>query len=385
VSRGIRSVLRNPWLQALGVLLVIFALLSVLYLIRGVLIPFALALIVAYIFDPVVAWLDGRRVGPVRFNRGIAIALLVSVFVTLVLLFVFVAIPNAVLTAKAWIGDKGVDQQQQLNELLELLPAKTRVAVKNFIEAAPKERKEIASSVIGDLVSSGAGVRDQVGRSFRDVALALLDTIVWVFKFVLFFVVAVFLLLDVPKIRKRADEVLPRPYRAEIERVAGAVDLNLKSFFRGQCVVAASLGLIFTVGLGVVGCPFWYIIGPIGGLGAFVPYMPLAAGMVPAVIVSFAHHQDWLHPLLAAAVFGLGLTLDNVYITPKIIGRSVGLHPVFIILSLMIFGTLFGVLGVLFAIPIAAVLKVFVIEAFDRYRRSELYQGRPATQEPSET
>jgi predicted PurR-regulated permease PerM len=371
--------LRNPWLQALGLLLLIFALLSVLYLIRGVLIPFSMALIAAYIFDPVVGWLDGRRVGPVRITRGLATMLLVGAFALLVFVFIFVAIPTAVLTAKSWLAE------QRVGDLLELLPGDTRVAVENFLKAAPAERKEIASRVVGDLVSgSGAAVSDQVGRSFRDVALSLLDAVVWIFKFFLFFVVAVFLLLDVPKLRSRIDDALPRRYQSEIERIAAAVDANLKSFFRGQCLVAASLGVVFTIGLAVVRCPFWYIIGPVGGLGAFVPYMPLAAGMVPAVVVSFAEHQDWWHPLLAAGVFGVGLTLDNVYITPQIIGRSVGLHPVLIILSLMVFGTLFGVLGILFAVPIAAVLKVFVIEAFERYKKSNLYQGRPETQEPAE-
>jgi predicted PurR-regulated permease PerM len=122
------------------------------------------------------------------------------------------------------------------------------------------------------------------------------------------------------------------------------------------------------------------VVGVVGGIGAFIPYFALAVGMVPAVVLSAAQHQDVLHPLAAAGVFAFGMAVDNLLVTPSVIGKSVGMHPVIIILSILIFGTLFGFLGIIFAIPIAAVIKVLFLELLARYKKSSLYSAQPEGQ-----
>jgi len=185
----------------------------------------------------------------------------------------------------------------------------------------------------------------------------------------------VYLLIDIDRGRERVKDALPLPYKDEILRIVRQIDANLKSFFRGQVVVVLVLSCIFTAGLAIAGTPFWYVVGITGGLGAFVPYFALASGMVPALLLSAAQYQDLRHPVAVACVFAIGFIIDSTLVTPRVIGKSVGLHPVIIILSILVFGTLFGFLGVLFAVPIAAVVKVFAQELFARYRASEFYRG----------
>ena len=193
--------------------------------------------------------------------------------------------------------------------------------------------------------------------------------------FFLFFVVTVYLLIDIDRVKKSVSDALPARYKPEILRIAGRVDQDVKAFFRGQVIVVMVLICIYTIGLGLIGCPFWYIIGITAGLGAFVPYFSLASGMVPAMVLSVAEDGNAWRVLIVAGLFAFGMTVDSVFVTPRVIGKRVGMHPVAIILSILVFGTLFGFLGVLFAIPIAAVVKVFVLELFARYKASALYSA----------
>lgn len=367
-----KTVLKNPWVRFIGLLVLIYLGLRVLYVIRGVLIPFSLALIVAYIFDPVVDWLEERRIGKLRLRRAVAVSLLVGVFAALLAAFIFIAIPNAVLTAQGWLED------QTLGKVTQFLPEQWQMGLERWLEG-PQERRAIISRVAAELIGHETAA-DAVGQSLRTIALSTFAALMWIFQFFLFFVVAIYLLIDIDRLKGRIDDALPLQHKGEIRRIAGRVDVNLKAFFRGQIMVVAVLSCIFTVGLALVGCPLWYVIGIAGGVGAFVPYFCLASGMVPAVVLSAAHHQDLWHPVAVVVVFAIGLAIDNIFVTPRIIGKRVGMHPVVVILSILVFGTLFGFLGVLFAVPIAAVVKVFVQELFVRYKASELYSGEPEPQ-----
>ncbi len=364
-----RKVLRNPWVRFAGLLVVIYVALRVLYVIRGVLIPFSLALVAAYVFDPVVDWLEQRRVGKWRLNRAISVGLLVGLFAAVLGAFVFIGVPHAVMTAKERI------EKQEFEDIAQFLPDEWEGGLEKWLKGAPAERRLIVWRLLTDLFAREGAAR-AVGKSLRVILFSGFSAMMWVFQFFLFFVVTIYLLLDIDRIRDRVGDGLPLGYKDEIIRISKRLDVNLKAFFRGQLVVAAVLACIFTTGLWLVGCPFWYIVGIAGGLGAFVPYFALASGMVPAVILSVAEYQDLLHPLAAAGVFAFGLAVDNVLVTPKVIGKSVGMSPVTIILSILVFGTLFGFLGVIFAVPIAAVAKVMGGELFSRYKASELYTGQ---------
>ncbi len=365
---GLKAVLRNPWLRFIGLLILIFIGLRVLYVIRGVLIPFCLAVIAAYIFDPVVDWLERRRIGPIAIGRRVSVGLLVTVFAAVIGLALFVAIPNAILAAREWL------QSEKFDTVRQILPPEWQKGIETWVKSSPDERWLIVSRLITTLLTR-EGAPDAVTQSLHTILFSTFSAALWVFQFFLFFVVTVYLLVDIDRARDRVKDALPLRHKDEILRIAGHIDANLKSFFRGQMIVVLVDTVVFTAGLALVGTPFWYVIGIIGGLGAFVPYFALVSGMVPAIVLTFAQHQDVLHPAAAAAVFAVGLTVDSLFTTPHIMGKRVGVHPVIVILAIFVFGTLFGFLGVLFAVPIAAVVKVIAQELFVRYKASELYNG----------
>ena len=124
--------------------------------------------------------------------------------------------------------------------------------------------------VVADL-SAREAVRDTVGQSLRAITLSTFEAVLWVFQFLLFFVVTIYLLIDLDRVRDRAKDMVPLKHKDDILRITRQIDVNLKAFFRGQIVVVLALSAIFTVGLAIVQCPFWYIIGVAGGLGAFTP------------------------------------------------------------------------------------------------------------------
>jgi len=364
-----KTVLKNPWVRFVGLLILVYFGFRILHTIRGVLIPFSLALVAAYIFDPVVDWLETKRVRGIKLNRGAAVAVLLCALVLVVGLFAFLAVPNAVNS----LGDV-LSKSENLDNVVQFLPENVRKVVEELRAAEPEKRRAIINGLLADLFES-EGAASAVGESARAVLLSALSTVLWIFNFFLFFVVTIYLLLDIDRVRDRVRDALPLGYKDEILRISSRLDVNLKAFFRGQCVVVMVLSLIFTIGLWIVGCPFWYIIGIAGGIGAFIPYFALASGMVPGMILAAAKYGDFAHPLAVACVFAFGMAVDNIIVTPKIIGKSVGMHPVLIILSILIFGALFGFLGVIFAVPIAAVAKVLAEELFARYKQSELYTG----------
>ena len=363
-----KTVLKNPWVRFAGLLILIYLGFRVIHTIRGVLIPFSLALVAAYIFDPIVDWLETKQIRGIKLNRVAAVMALLSVLVIVAALFAFVAVPNAASSLGEVLSGENFDT------VIQFVPENVRKVVEELRAAEPEKRKEIIDGLLGDLLQS-EGTVSAVGKSARAVVFSALSAVLWVFNFFLFFVVTVYLLLDIDRVRDRVKDALPLQYKDEILRISSRIDVNLRAFFRGQCAVVGVLTLIFTFGLAIIGCPFWYIVGIVGGIGAFIPYFALAVGMVPAMILMFAKYGEPWAPLAAAAVFGFGLVVDNIIITPKIIGKSVGMHPVVIILSILVFGTLLGFLGVIFAVPIAAVVKVLVEELFVRYKRSELYSG----------
>ena len=157
----------------------------------------------------------------------------------------------------------------------------------------------------------------------------------------------------------------------------GQIDRQLKAFFRGQLIVCACLGTIYVIGLYVAGTPFALPLGVFGGIVSFVPFLGIALTLGPAVLLTLiAHGLDW-HVLVVLITFGGAQALEGNYLTPKIVGSKVGLGPVWVILSVMTFGTVLGFKGLLVAVPLAATLKVLVVEAVGYYKGTSFFTAPP--------
>jgi predicted PurR-regulated permease PerM len=171
----------------------------------------------------------------------------------------------------------------------------------------------------------------------------------------------------------RVRELLPRPIEPVVVRLTHESDQVLGGFIRGQLSVMIALGVIYAAGLTAVGVDLGILIGLIAGLVSFVPYLGAIVGVGAAVVATLVQHGDWMHLLLVLGVFGIGQMLESFLLTPWLVGDKIGLHPVAVIFAIMAGGQLFGFIGVLLALPVAAVVMVVLRYAHQRYTQSGLY------------
>ena len=190
-------------------------------------------------------------------------------------------------------------------------------------------------------------------------------------------VVTFYLLRDWDRLVRGIHDLLPRNMEAEISQMASDIDKVLGAFFRGQLMVMFALGFIYTIGLSLVGIELAVLIGMGAGLLSIVPYLGSIVGVLVAAGAAIFQFQDAFHLVMVLLVFGVGQAAEGMYLTPKLVGDQIGLHPVTVIFAVLAGGQLFGFLGILLALPVAAALNVLVRHMHQAYRQSELYQSAP--------
>ena len=173
----------------------------------------------------------------------------------------------------------------------------------------------------------------------------------------------------------RIGALIPRDHYETVRRLAGESDAVLGGFLRGQLLVMLILGVLYAVGLWAVGLNLGVLIGVVAGLLTFVPYLGPASIIVFGGIAALVQFGDWPHLAGVAAVFTVGQIIESYWLTPKLVGDRIGLHPMAVIFAVMAGGTLFGFLGMLLALPVAAVVNVLLRYAHERYTQSQLYAG----------
>jgi predicted PurR-regulated permease PerM len=205
--------------------------------------------------------------------------------------------------------------------------------------------------------------------------------VAWVANVLLLPILAFYFLRDWDKLVVRVAAMIPRDHIGTVGRLAHESSDVLGAFLRGQFLVMLALGAIYAIGLSVVGVKLGLLIGIIAGLISFVPYLGAATGIVLALLAALVQSKgfDWTLLILVGVVFAIGQLLESYVLTPRIVGDRIGLHPVAVVFAVMAGGQLFGFLGMLLALPIAAVANVLLRFANERYTQSELYAGeRPA-------
>jgi predicted PurR-regulated permease PerM len=249
----------------------------------------------------------------------------------------------------------------QVGRLLAVIEARSDPALLEQFEGALAGSAERlvswATKLLGQVISGG-------------VALANLISLLVITP-----VVAFYLLRDWDRIVARVDSWLPRRHAETIREQARAVDATLAGFLRGQGTVCLILAVYYAAGLSVAGLDFGLVVGLAAGLLSFVPYFGAIVGLLLSVGLALLQFDTWPPIAIVAAVFVLGQVVEGNFLTPKLVGESVGLHPVWIIFALLAGGTLFGFVGLLLAIPAAAVIGVGVRFGLDRYLASGYFGG----------
>jgi predicted PurR-regulated permease PerM len=197
----------------------------------------------------------------------------------------------------------------------------------------------------------------------------------WVANLVLIPVVTFYLMRDWDLLIDGIHDLLPRNLVDRISTLASEIDDVLGAFMRGQLMVMTALGIIYSIGLGLVGLDIAFLIGMGAGLLSIIPYLGSIVGLAVAAGVALFQFHDVFHLLMVLIVFGGGQMAEGMFLTPRLVGDRIGLHPVVVIFAVLAGGQLFGFLGILLALPAAAALNVVVGHARESYRSSSLYQS----------
>jgi predicted PurR-regulated permease PerM len=329
-----------------------------IWLLAPVLMPFAVAAMLAYLGDPLADRLE--RLGLNRMWAATIVFVVIMVVVVGVLLLLIPLIARQVENLISNLPRYG-DWAQ--NTVWPWLQARLHLDPHTFdsdrLLTAIKEHMAsiggVATAVLGKVSRSGLGIA------------------MWLTNLVLIPVVAFYLLRDWDRLVAKVDGMLPRSIQPTIAHLASESDKILGAFVRGQLLVMLALGVFYGAGLGVVGLTVGPLIGMVAGLLSFVPYLGFIIGFVAAIIAALVQYGDWTHVLLVCGVFVIGQLLEGYVLVPKLVGDKIGLHPVAVIFAVLAGGYLFGFLGVLLALPAASVIMVLLRYLIERYRMSELY------------
>lgn len=334
---------------------------GVLWLLAPILTPFVFAAMLGWLGDPTVDRLQRRG-----WSRQTAVTLVFCTMALTLLIALVLLVPmferqlhtlvESLPRYRDWfIGTAlpWVERRTGLELLAWLDPERIFQLVREHWERAGG----IATTMLGYLSASGFAL------------------IAWAANVILVPFLTFYFLRDWDLLKERVAALVPRDHIGTVTRLAKESDQVLGAFIRGQFSVMLVLGVLYAIGLWAVGLDLGLLIGFIAGLVSFVPYLGPATGMVLGVLAALVQYGDWAHVLLVLGVFGIGQVIESYFLTPRLVGDKIGLHPVAVIFAIMAGGQLFGFLGVLLALPVAAVANVLLRYAHERYTHSRLYAG----------
>ena len=334
---------------------VIFCLLT--YILRSVLLPFVAGIILGYLFDPWVSFLEKKRI-----NRTLA-----TFLVMFTAILVFIPIVAVLINL--------IDEQ--LARFIKIVPVYMTTIIKKIEPTIIDLQTKFPSF---DLQTAANSIQNSLSENSKYISVFLKKIVSK--SFALFNllsllmitpVVTFYMLRDWDRFVAKVDSLLPRKSKKSIRKQAKEIDRTLAGFIRGQLSVCLLLGAYYGLGLYFVGLDLGIIIGLLAGILSFIPYVGSITGFALSLLMATAQFNDGYHIALVIVVFLFGQFLEGNFLTPKLVGNSVGLHPVWIMFSLLAGGVLLGFLGLLIAVPTAAVIGVLIHHAIENYKHSGLY------------
>jgi predicted PurR-regulated permease PerM len=342
------------WVLALA------ALLAVSWLFRDVLLPFALGIAIAYLLNPLV-----NRAGKFGMPRAVAVSAILFLFILLACLLLWLILPplysEAIQLANAAPGTiealwqqlqprmEGLQQQVNNSNLQESLGQALRNNISNILD--------FGGNLLSALQSGGRAVVELL--SF----------------FLLTPLIAFMVMLEWPGITQWIDQQIPRHYYEQIRELLDQIDRKIAGFVRGQLLVALALALVYAIALTIAGLQYGFLIGAAAGLLSIIPLFGSTVGLLASVVVAWFQAESIGYVAIIAGIFIAGQLLEGNVITPRLIGKSVGLHPLWILFAILAGSSLMGILGMLLAVPVAASTGVLLGFALQQYRNSSYYQS----------
>ncbi len=329
-----------------------------LWFLGNVMLPFVIGGAVAYFLDPIADKLE--NLGLSRILATITITVIAILIFALAALLVIPTLVNQAVALVNAAPNLATDLQTFLTERFPSLIDEHSV-LRQSLETLGQRIQERGIELINAVLASAANV----------LSVVLLIFIVPV--------VAFYLLLDWDRMVASIDELLPRDHAPVIRKLASDIDNTLASFIRGQGTVCLILGAYYAIALMLVGLQFGLVIGFVAGLISFIPYVgALVGGALAIGLALFQFWGEWWFVGGVVVIFFVGQFFEGNILSPNLVGSYVGLHPVWLIFALSAFGSLFGFVGMLVAVPVAAAFGVVVRFLAERYKAGELYKGHAA-------
>lgn len=332
-----------------------------LWLLAPVLTPFVLAALLGWLGDPLVDRLEARGL-----SRNMAVGLVFTAMTLLLLLALLLLLPTVERQIGTLIDSLPEYRDWFVGTALPWLEARTRLEITEWLDL------EHLFALVRDNWERAGGVASTLLGYLSRSGFALLGLVANV---VLLPVLTFFFLRDWDVLVERVATMVPRDHLPTVARLARETSEVLSAFLRGQFLVMLVLGVMYGLGLWAVGLDLGILIGIIAGLFTFIPYLGPASGIILGVIAALVQYGDWAHVAGVLAVFGIGQVIESYWLTPKLVGDRIGLGPVAVIFAVLAGGQLFGFLGMLLALPVAAVVNVLLRYAHERYTHSRLYSG----------
>ncbi|MDF1669840.1 MAG: AI-2E family transporter [Roseovarius sp.] len=343
----------NTQLRYWGIAAVVLFL--ALWFLGDVILPFVLGGAIAYFLDPV-----ADRLETMGCTRAISVTIITLIAVMIFVIMALLVLPTLI---------------EQAIALFNTAPQLAH-DLQTFLTERFPQLVEPGSTLHNSLLAVGDKVQEHGGELLNSLLTSAASIINIALLFVIVPVVAFYLLYDWDRMVASIDDLLPRDHAPVVRDLARQIDTTLASFIRGMGTVCLVLGTYYAVALMLVGLQFGLVVGAFAGLITFIPYVgALLGGALAIGLALFQFWGDWLSIGLVAGVFVLGQVLEGNVLTPKLVGKSVGLHPVWLIFALSVFGMLFGFVGMLVAVPVAAALGVLARFVIARYKSSRLYTG----------
>lgn len=330
-----------------------------LHILSPIMLPFVVGLAVAYFLDPAVIWLGRHKV-----NRTLATIMILTLFFGAILLVLAFIAP----LVQAQVVDFVKQAPEVFGRFQDLV---ARLLARASQELSPENIEQLKAAA-GGLAGNAIKFTGELVTKLWSGGLAFLNLLSLIF---ISPVVAFYVLRDWDRIVAKVDGWLPRDHAPTIRRLVGEADAMIAGYVRGISTVCVILAVFYGGALTAIGLDFGLVIGLVAGLISFIPFVGATVGFIVSVGVAIVQFGEVTPVALTAGIFVVGQVLEGNFLTPKLVGDRIQLHPVWVIFALLAGGLLFGFVGVLLAVPVAAVVGVLARFFINEYLKSRIYRG----------
>lgn len=335
--------------------------LGLIWLLKGILLPFVLGAVIAYLLNPVVGRLE--KLGMAR--RG-AVLLMLGSFFTVLTILLAILLPILLREAMAFLDAAPgyvtylwAKVQPMIVAVQERLGYQITDQLQGLLQDNMGKTLQVGKGVLAGLANGGGAVLEFMTTLFLTP------------------IAAYFMMKEWPAIVREIGDMMPRDHESTLRELLRQIDGKISGFVRGQIMICGALGILYAIALSIAGLNYGFVIGLGTGILSIIPYVGSTLGLMTSLVVSYLQSGgDWSFVGIIAVIFFVGQFIEGNFITPKLMGDSVGLHPLWIIFALMAGGSLLGLLGMFLAIPVAAIVGVLLAFAFSQYKASSFYRKK---------